>query len=185
MEDFYLLEMIQQGDSSSYKKLFIRYYSPLCKYASRYVPCVVAEDIVEDLMLFIWERRETLLISTSVKSYLFTAIKHRSMNALKMNKRHEVVHDLLHDKYQDKLDDPDCYIFNELFQKIEETISKLPGNYKEVFLKSRFENKTNKQIAEQLDISVKTVEYRMTQALKYLRYELKEFLILFFVMLCG
>lgn len=74
---------ITKGDKLAYKQLFIKYYSPLCEYASQYISDEDSEELVQDLMLFIWETKENLVIETSLKSYLFISTKHRCLNAIK------------------------------------------------------------------------------------------------------
>ena len=161
MDDNNLITLLQQGDRNAYKQLFIKYYSPLCEYASQYISDDDSEELVQELMLFLWETRENLVIETSLKSYLFISTKHRCLNAIKRQLYHE---------------DPDYYFVNELTENIQKAIENLPETYRETFAMSRFGEKTNVQIAEKLGISVKTVEYRISQALKILRFKLKDYL---------
>ena len=70
MDDNNLITLLQQGDRNAYKQLFIKYYSPLCEYASQYISDDDSEELVQELMLFLWETRENLVIETSLKSYL-------------------------------------------------------------------------------------------------------------------
>ena len=71
MDDNNLITLLQQGDRNAYKQLFIKYYSPLCEYASQYISDDDSEELVQESMLFLWETRENLVIETSLKSYLF------------------------------------------------------------------------------------------------------------------
>ena len=169
MDDNNLITLLQQGDRSAYKQLFIKYYSPLCEYASQYISDDDSEELVQELMLFLWETRENLVIETSLKSYLFISTKHRCLNAIRKNQYHERIHNQIYEKIKDQFEDPDYYFVNELTENIPET-------YRETFAMSRFGEKTNVQIAEKLGISVKTVEYRISQALKILRFKLKDYL---------
>lgn len=82
-DDNQLTVSLQNGDVDAYKQVFIKYYSPLCEYASQYISDEDSEELVQELMLFIWETRENLFIETSLKSYLFTSTKHRCLNAIK------------------------------------------------------------------------------------------------------
>jgi RNA polymerase sigma-70 factor (ECF subfamily) len=177
MDDQILFLQLQHGEEKAYKTLFIKYYSPLCEYASRYVRDEDAEELVQGLMLYIWEARETIVIETSLKSYLFTALKHRCLNALKQKIYRERVHERLYEKLKDQFENPDYYLFNELSDKIEKSINELPANYRETFELSRFGMLSNAKIAQQLNVSIKTVEYRISQSLRILRVKLKDYLV--------
>lgn len=156
--------------------MFIKYYAPLCEYASHYISGEDAEELVQDLMLFLWENREMLIIEYSLKSYLFTATKFRCLNAIKKQQYHQRIHGLIYEKLKEQFEDPDYYIVNELADKIQQAISELPETYREAFTLSRFGCHTNTKIALQLGVSVKTIEYRISQSLKILRVKLKDYL---------
>lgn len=174
-----LIASIQQGNENAYKEMFLKYYSPLCEYASQYISDDESEELVQDLMLFIWETRKSLIIETSLKSYLFISTKNRCLNAIKRNQYHERIHDQIYERIKDQFEDPDYYFINELTQNIQRAVENLPETYRETFTLSRFGENTNAQIAEKLGVSVKTVEYRISQSLKILRHKLKDYLPLF------
>ena len=98
MDDSTLIEQIQLGSKDAFKQMFIKFYSPLCEYASQYVSDEDAEELIQELMLFIWENRNSLFVEISLKSYLFMAVKHRCLNAIKRQLYHERVHSLIYDK---------------------------------------------------------------------------------------
>lgn len=175
-DDNQLTVSLQNGDVDAYKQVFIKYYSPLCEYASQYISDEDSEELVQELMLFIWETRENLFIETSLKSYLFTSTKHRCLNAIKKNQYHERIHNQIYDNLKDQFEDPDYYFVNELTENIRKSIEELPDTYRHTFTLSRFDEQTNIQIAVKLGVSVKTVEYRISQALKILRVKLKDYL---------
>lgn len=167
-----------------FEELFLTYYSPLVEYAYQYVDEDDAEELVQDLMMHIWEERERLLITTSLKSYLFVSVKNRCLNAIRNQKYRQRVRAKLYDYLsENQLDDPDFYLVNELGEKITRAINELPENYRTTFEMSRLEGLSNAQIASALDISVKTVEYRITRSLQILRVKLKDYLpiLLFFL----
>lgn len=178
MEESVLLDELRRGSEIAYKQLFIKYYSPLCEYASQYISDDDAEELVQELMLFIWETRESILIESSLKSYLFIATKHRCLNFIKKNQYHEQVHSEIYEKLKDQFEDPDYYMLEDLSVQIQKAIDELPENYRETFALSRFGEQTNVQIAAMQGISVKTVEYRITQSLKILRVKLKDYLLI-------
>lgn len=176
MEENELIISIRRGDQDAYKQMFMKYYSPLCEYASQYISDDDSEELVQDLMLFIWEIHEDLVIETSLKSYLFISTKNRCLNAIKKKQYQERIHNQIYEKIKDQFEDPDYYFVNELTENIQKAIESLPETYRETFAMSRFGEKTNTQIAEELGVSVKTVEYRISQSLKILRNKLKDYL---------
>jgi RNA polymerase sigma-70 factor (ECF subfamily) len=171
-----LLEGIRLGNKNMYNKMFIHFYSPLCEYASQFVSDDDAEELVQDMMLHIWENREYITVEKSLKSYLFVSIKNRCYNAIRDRRAREQVHKLLYEKLKDQVEEPDYYLLNELAIYIEKAINELPEGYRETFKMSRFGEMSNTHIAQKLDVSVKTVEYRITQSLKILRVKLKDYL---------
>ena len=183
-DDILLTVSLQQGDEKAYKQLFLKYYSPLCEYASHYLSDEDSEELVQELMLFIWETRENLVIESSLKSYLFTSTKHRCLNAIKKQLYHERIHNQLYEKIKDQFEDPDYYFVNELTENIRKAIDELPDSYRDTFVRSRFGEQTNGQIAAQLGVSVKTIEYRISQALKILRHTLRDYLPLLVHIIC-
>ncbi|SEF89392.1 RNA polymerase sigma-70 factor [Parabacteroides chinchillae] len=179
MEDASLFELMRIGNKDAFKQLFVKYYSPLCEFASQYIPDEDSEELIQDLMLFIWETKEKLVIENSLKSYLFTSAKHRCLNAIKKQIYHERIHSILYEKLKDQFENPDYYFINELSQNIQNAINELPEGYRETFTLSRFGEKTNAEVAKTLGVSIKTVEYRISQSLKILRIKLKDYLLLF------
>lgn len=177
MDDSRILTLLNEGDKDAYKQLFITYYSPLTEYASQFISDTDAEELVQELMLFMWEYRTAIVIEGSLKSYLFTAVRNRCLNAIRRQQYHTRVHNSIYEKLRDEFDAPDYYLVNELSEKISKAVDELPETYRETFALSRFGEQTNKQIAEQLGISIKTVEYRISQSLKILRLKLRDYLI--------
>ncbi|MDR1258483.1 MAG: RNA polymerase sigma-70 factor [Tannerellaceae bacterium] len=177
MEDRLLVESLRLRNKDGFRLLFMRYYSPLCEYASQYISDRDAEELVQDFMLYLWENQDVWeVIETSLKSYLFVAVRNRCVNAIKKSRYHQRVRSLLYERMKDICENPDYYLANELALLIEKAVEELPESYRVVFLKSRFGALTNVKIAEELGVSVKTVEYRITQSLKLLRVALREYL---------
>lgn len=178
MNDFLVVEGIQSGNSDAYKEMFDKFYSPLCEFASQFISDSDAEELVQELMLYIWESREGLSIESSLKSYLFVAVRNRCYNAIRSQQYKKKVHSVLYEKLKEQFEDPDYYMIDELAKKIQNAIKELPDSYRETFELSRFGDMTNAQIAETLSVSIKTVEYRMSQSLKILRHKLKDYIAL-------
>ena len=179
MDDLLLISLLQKGSTEAYKQLYVKYFAPLCEYASQFINNEDAEDLVQDFMLFIWELHENLVIETSLKSYLFVSIKHRCLNFVKKQQVHQQIHDRIYEQLKDRFEDPDSYMVNELEEMIQKTIGELPEKYRETFALSRYKGQTNEKIASGLGVSVKTVEYRISHVLKMLRVKLNDFRLFF------
>ena len=175
-DDQTCIDEIRQGNKDAFNRMFLHYYSPLCEYASQFVSDFDAEELVQDMMVHVWENREYLVIEKSLKSYLFVSIKNRCYNAIRDRRAKEQIHLLLYEQLKDQVEDPDYYLFNELSVNVEKAIEELPEGYRETFKLSRFGEMSNANIAKRLGVSVKTVEYRITQSLKILRVKLKDYL---------
>jgi len=164
-----LVEQIRKGDYKAFKALFENYYTILCNFSLRYVDeHVQADDIVQEVFIRIWENRKRLVITGSVKSYLFAAVKNQSLNRLKA----ESVR-LEHTRYfsgrQNKLVDPLEIEHEEFRDYLFQCIEKLPPRCKEVFLESRFNGSKQEMIADSLNITLKTVKAQIGKALKLLK----------------
>jgi RNA polymerase sigma-70 factor (ECF subfamily) len=169
-------EKIKNNDEKAFETLFHSYYGQLCLFASRILQDDdSAEEIVQDFFVKLWDKRHDFSIETSVKSYLFRSVKNLCLNliehnAMKLRYAHSV---LANKKYDPTLHDG----FNEpdLAQKIENCIESLPEKRRVIFKMSREEGLKYREIADKLNISVKTVETHMGLAIKSLRICLKDF----------
>lgn len=179
IQDTILLSDIQKGDKKAYGILFRRYYPMLCAYANRFIAIEDSEEIVQDIMLWLWENREIQIINTSLSQYLFRAVYHRSMNRIALNQSYNRADTLFYESMHEMLQDTDFYQIEELKERINGAIQALPESYREAFVMHRFQDMSYKEIASQLGISHKTIDYRIQQALKQLRIDLKEYLPLF------
>lgn len=183
LADIHLLEQIRQGDMRAYEEIFTRYYTTLCAYTRLYVRGEVSENIVQDLMLWLWENRTTLHITESLSRYLFRATRNRCLKYLNHEMIERRVLGQLSEKLHEQFEAPDFYVIEELQERIRKAVEQLPPSYREAFELNRFQHKTYEEIAGLLDISPKTVDYRIQQSLKLLRIRLKEYLPLIAVLL--
>jgi len=173
-----IVEALRQGDEQVFETIFRTYYERLCNYANTILNDMdEAEEMVQGAFLTVWEKHDTLEIHTSVKSYLYRAVHNSCLNRVKHYKVRKTYGDsvknqteLLHDDASQDL------VGRELDGIVANAIDSLPDQCKLVFKLSRFENLTYAEIAEQLGISVKTVENHMVKALKVLREKLKDYL---------
>ncbi|WP_455638954.1 RNA polymerase sigma-70 factor [Parabacteroides sp.] len=171
-----LFVALQRGDKKAFNTFFLRYYPVLCAYATQFVGMNDAEELIQDMMVGIWEHRKEITVESSLNGYLFRAVKNKCINHLEKVRLHEQVHLLIASNWQSRFEDPDFYVVEELTQKIEEALEKLPQTYREAFVWNRIDGKTYNEIAATLGVSSKTVDYRIQQALKSLRVELKDYL---------
>lgn len=182
-----LVEQFKKGNKQSFEILFRSYYAPLCLFATKYVSnnddC---EEIVQELFFKLWENRKTLQITSSVKGYLFSSIKNQCFNYLKHQKIKNKHQAETIREYENSLDSDFDFPETGLLQKISESIEALPPRRREIFKLSREQGLKYQEIADQLGLSVKTVETHLGLALKSLRETLKQYrqiLISFFM--CG
>lgn len=153
-------------------------FKGLCFFAQRYVKDYhTAREIVQDAFISLWEKRETIDASRSVKSYLATIIHNRCHNYLRDNRKFSedllAIENLLHEP----ADMPtDLLTGRELEKAIQSAIDELPGKCREIFLLNRYENLKYHEVAEKLGISQKTVEAQMSKALQHMRVRLADFM---------
>jgi RNA polymerase sigma-70 factor, ECF subfamily len=169
---------IQDGDIKEFEQLFKKYYEPLCRYAFTVVKDMdVAEEIVQELFYGYWKGRATLSIQLSLNAYLYRAVKNNSLSYL----RQQAVRQRYAEKAKSELAEvesatvEDELVAEELSKVIDETLHQLPERCSTVFRMSRFEGKKYQEIADNLAISIKTVEADMGKALHLFRENLKRF----------
>ena len=168
----------------TFEFIFNKFYISLCYFAHNYVgKKEVAEDIVSEVFYKLWENRTTLKINTSIKSYLFKTVQNHCLNY----KKHQIVIKKFETNLNNELNDDNSInnlksdissyiIAQEIQDKIEQSISILPPQCQHIFKLNRFENLKYKEIAEKLNISVKTVETQMYRALKKIKDFLKDYI---------
>jgi len=173
-----ILDGIAESDEIAFEGLFKSHFADLCMYATRFVDEIEnAEEIVQDIFFNLWTNRTKLNINTSIKAYLYTSVRNTCLNLIKHKKVESKYREYFSRQLQqDELQEEDWMRGDELHDKITDTIEKLPPERKKVFIMSRFENLKYKEIAEELNISIKTVENQMGKALQFLREELKDYL---------
>ena len=168
---------LNSGDEKFFEKVYRTYYKGLCAYASHYVKDTDdCEEIVQDVMMWLWENQTTLLPDVPIKAILFTMVKNKCLNFINHMQIKQRVHEELYAKCEEQFEDPDMYLEGELMEKVDKSIGALPEDYRTAFTMNRFDNYTYAEIAEKMNVSPKTIAYRISQALKILREELKEYL---------
>lgn len=175
-EDTSLLSAIKYGDERAFDVLFRKYYSMLCAYGHKFVELEEAEECVQDAFLWLWENREVMVVQSSLSSYLFAIVHHRALNRINQKEVKSRVENYFCEEMQSLIEDPHFYHIEELTRRIQEAVAALPESYREAFVMHRFKDMTYKEIADLLGVSPKTVDYRIQQALKQLRVDLKDYL---------
>ena len=169
---------LQAGNEQAFDAIYRQYYKALCAYASNYAPDVECEEIVQDVMMWLWENRQTISSEITLKSLLFTITKNKCLNMIAHLQVRQRVHEHLYEKFATQFEDPDFYLYGELMEKLEQALQKLPEDYRNAFEMNRFDDLTYKEIADKLGVSEKTIAYRISQALKILRKELKDYFLI-------
>jgi RNA polymerase sigma-70 factor, ECF subfamily len=183
-EELKTFEAIRHDSQPDFERLFREFFRPLTAYAFRIVRDLpVAENIVQDVFLKLWQNRHEVIITTSIEHYLFRSVRNHSLNHLdKVRVRSEYLKMEL--ERESENDDYQAY-FPEigLLNKIEVAINALPEKRQAIFRLAREEGLKYREIADKLNLSVKTVEAQMTLALRQLRDSLKDYkhLMLFFM----
>lgn len=179
LNDLFVLKQIKEGDIKAFENLFRLYYSPLCLYAASITGQTdVAEEIVQELFYVCWKERANLQLFLSVKSYLYGAVRNRSLQYLEhMEVRHKHWETVRADASQHTSATPlEQLEYKELQQLIDRTLRQLPERRSRIFRMHRLEGMKYAEIATALSLSVKTVEAEMTKALQMLRKEIEHYI---------
>ena len=178
MDDRELLERIRTGDSDAFDAVFRAHYASLVGTAERMLRrSDVAEEIVQDVMLELWRRRETIVVDDSLRGYLFRATRNRSLNHLRhgaIERRAEP--ELAADRGDVAPGAQNAIVDEEIDAAVKRAVADLPARCREVFELSRVHGLKYTEIAATLGISVKTVEAQMGKALRILRERLAQWL---------
>ncbi|MEX2585366.1 MAG: RNA polymerase sigma-70 factor [Balneolaceae bacterium] len=174
---------IRQGDHYAFEALFKEYYRPLSRFAWRYVESRSgAEELVQDLFADLWEKREELVIEGALRPYLYRAVRNRALNAIKREKREseyatrwketiEPVDEMKIEHFESEQERQ-----RRIQQMIGEAIEELPPRSRMTYKLHRYDGLTYEEIAEVMNVSVKTVESQMTRTLQILRKRLSSLL---------
>lgn len=182
-----VISALREGCEEVFDNVYRHYFRGLCVFCSQYVTLSESEEIVQDTMMWLWENRKTLIPELTLKTLLFTIVKNKALNKISHFEIKRKVHLEIAEKYESEFSSPDFYLENELFRLYEEALRKLPAEFRQAYEMNRNQQLTHKEIAEKLNVSPQTVNYRIGKALKILRSELKDYLplIMLFLFLQG
>jgi RNA polymerase sigma-70 factor (ECF subfamily) len=169
--DSFILDLLKKGDLKTFKLIFDTYYEGLVRYAIKMLhKPEVGEEIVQDVFERLWLRRKELQINTSLSAYLYASVRYRCINYLKSKIQNFILEDNLQN-----IDQPTEYTplqeleFKDLTEAIRASIDTLPEQCRAIFSLSRNSGLSNPEIAEQLNLSPKTIENQIGIALKKIR----------------
>lgn len=176
--DLKVFSAIRHGDIPAFEMLFKTHYAPLCRFASSYLTDPdVAEEVVQNTFITFWEKRSSIEVDSSLKAYLYRSVRNACLNEIKRVKVRQLHANQVMAEGEPMSQASDhLAIRTELEAKIQEALQTLPEQCRLIFKMSRFEELKYQEIADQLNISIKTVENQMGKALKLMRAQLKEFL---------
>lgn len=182
--DHFFLHRFKNGDELAFEKIFLSNYNQIVGFCNQFVSDHdKAKNLAQEAFINLWLNREKIETLQGIRSFLYTYSKSGCLNYIR--------HQKVVSKYEDRLllqkegeinrevlesFDFNSLEFTELETLIQQAISDLPEKCRQVFILSRFEGKMNKEISDELNISVKAVEANMTRALKTLRLKLSEYL---------
>ncbi len=178
LPDSDLLPKIKDGNKKAWEMLVTKYYNPLLNFILSMIRSeATAEELLQDVFVNIWIKKDSLDIKTSLKAYLYRASRNHTLNHIKRKQLEANYQDSLSNSFQyHNNSTEEDYNLNELESKLYRSIESLPENCREVFKMSRFDGLSYKEIAEALDVSTRNVHYQMSIALKALKEDLKDFI---------
>ena len=178
LDELFIAKKIKEGDIKTFEHLFRAFYTPLYCYSLSITGSAAnAEDIIQELFYTLWKDREQLNILYSLKSYLYKAVRNRSLQFITGQKTGLHTHEqIAAGSTGETTVNPQLLLeYKELDELIRVCMKKMPERRQHIFRLHRFEGRKYAAIAEQLAISIKTVEAEMSKALKLLRKEIEHY----------
>jgi len=177
-EELFVLQRMIEGDENAFKYFFDVYFDDLCNFVNSYIRDeIISEDIVQSIFIHLWEKKDSLPYNCSIKSYLYSASKNKSLNQLRnIKNRNRIIGEFFTQPESISGDYADHFLeFEELKAIISKAIEGLPTQCKSIFQLSRDERLKNKEIADRLGITIKTVENQITIAIRKIKDFLRPF----------
>ena len=169
-----------------FNQLYTEYKSRFIRFAISYIQDEeVAKDIVADAFMYYWEHKEELAENSNIPTYIFTIIKNKALNYLQHQKIKQHAGEIIQGKIQYELDmriftldacSPTELFSEEIRELTQTALKKLPEHTRQIFIESRMKNKSHKEIAKNLSISTKTIEFHISKVNKVLRVYLRDYL---------
>jgi RNA polymerase sigma-70 factor (ECF subfamily) len=180
-----LVKALKNGDKVAFEKIFHLYHKQLYFFCYSFLNQKEdAENITQDVFVKLWIKRATLDCEKSFSSFLFTMTKNMTLNHIRSTIHQQIfVNQILYNDLGDCCQTDKQVSFNEVKRNLNNLIALLPPKRKKIFLLSREEGLSHKEISKRLSVSVHTVESQMSKALKFIRNGLKGFTLTFFLLL--
>lgn len=177
LRDQQILRKIRKGDIRAFKELFHTHYAGMMRYSTGLLGTEeAAEEVVQDVFYNIWKNRHSLKILKNWQSYLYRSVYNNSMMVLRKVKREQYLEDIsFNDPPADSPDPLEELAWSEAAERVSKAIGELPPRTREIFLLNRQEGLKYREVADKLQISVKTVEANMGKALAALKKSLKQY----------
>jgi len=173
--DLLFVKRLKNGEELAYKQLFDIYYRRLVAFAFKLLNDLdLSRNVVQDIIVMYYEKRNEIYIHTSLKSLLFQSVRNRCLNIIKKNVMEQKHHKLILANNSEIEQPFENLEYNELENCISNTIENLPEQCKKIFTMSRYEGINNQKIADELNISKRTVETQISKALKRIRIDLNK-----------
>lgn len=173
---------LKKGSREVFQQVFDEYYEMLLHISMQYLSEEDAKEAVQEAFLKLWENRKQVKEDANIRNFLFTIVKNNCLNMIKrqqvaLKNKAPLMWIEMHYEYEAiaKLDYTNLE-FEELKERVENAVERLPGQCKTVFMLSRYRHLKNSEIALELGVTEKTVEAHITKALKILRHDLKDYL---------
>lgn len=177
----------QSNEEQAFELLFRKYYVRLCGFANKFIANrQESEEIVQEVFLNIWKKRDQLKLNNEIRPYLFKSVQNLCFNFIEHQKVIDSYYSVIDVVYKNQTQEFDTYqsvLFTEFQQRVDLAVQSLPEQCRKIFQMSREEGLKYSEIAEQLGISVKTVETQMSRALSKLKVELKDYLVVLIISL--
>lgn len=175
--DEQLITDLNTGDKRAFEAIFHRFYTPLCFFANRFVEDEeAARDIVQEIFMWLYEKKVTFDSLLGVKSYLYSGVHNKSINHLEKKRSQSRIREKIKAGLSEAMEEADEYLIEtEVFEMIFSAIEELPSACRQIFKMSYIEGKGIRDIASQLNISEATVKTQRQRAKKYLRERLENF----------
>jgi RNA polymerase sigma-70 factor, ECF subfamily len=170
----------QLNEEQAFELIFRKYYVRLCGFANKFIANTAeSEEIVQEVFLNIWKKKDRLTLDNEIKPYLFKSVQNLCFNFIEHKKVIDNYYSVIEVVYKNQKEDSDTYeslLFTELQAKVDEAIGSLPEECRKIFRMSREDGLKYTEIASKLGLSVKTIETQMSRALSKLKTELKDYL---------
>lgn len=178
MTDQQLVKKIRNGDDAAFEQLFRAYFKLLTVYAASFLKDLdVAQDLTQDVFVRLYERKSSLEIHSSLKSFLYTTVRNKCLDYIKINRIHNDHKEVIKKQFAGaEIEHSDRVMQVELQQQIYNAIDALPEQRQKIFKLSRLNGKSNQEIASELDLSKRTVETHISNALKNLKEQLSGYI---------